>query len=49
MLERVTNLRSVEESDEELRRSQERFAAIFRASPVAIVIRSLVDGRFRDV
>jgi diguanylate cyclase (GGDEF)-like protein/PAS domain S-box-containing protein len=49
MLERVANLRSVEESDEELRRSQERFAAIFRASPVAIVIRSLVDGRFRDV
>jgi diguanylate cyclase (GGDEF)-like protein/PAS domain S-box-containing protein len=34
--------------DEELRRSEERFAAIFRASPVAIIIRSLVDGRFLD-
>src|ERR687898_3225052 len=49
MLERVTALRSDVQSDEELRRSQERFAAIFRASPVAIVIRSLGDGRFRDV
>src|SRR5215213_6532549 len=49
MLERVGNSRTVEQSDEELRRSQERFAAIFRASPVAIIIRSLVDGRFRDV
>ena len=49
MLERVANVRSVEQSDEELRRSQERFAVIFRASPVAIIIRSLVDGRFRDV
>src|SRR5215210_949206 len=49
MLERVANLGAVEQSDEELRRSQERFATIFRASPVAIIIRSLVDGRFRDV
>ena len=49
MLERVANLRAVEQPDEELRRSEERFAAIFRASPVAIIIRSLVDGRFRDV
>jgi diguanylate cyclase (GGDEF)-like protein/PAS domain S-box-containing protein len=47
--ERVANLRTVEQSDEGLRRSEERFAAIFRASPVAIIIRSLVDGRFRDV
>ena len=49
MLKRVANLRAVEQPDEELRRSQERFAVIFRASPVAIIIRSLVDGRFRDV
>src|SRR5215208_7394129 len=49
MPERVTNLRTVEQPDEALRQSQERFAAIFRASPVAIIIRSLVDGRFRDV
>ena len=49
MFERVTSSRSVEQSDEALRQSQERFAVIFRASPVAIIIRSLVDGRFRDV
>src|SRR5829696_1786611 len=49
MLKRVATPRSIKQSDEELRRSQERFAAIFRASSVAIVIRSLVDGRFRDV
>src|SRR5829696_8804628 len=49
MLKRVATPRSIKQSDEELRRSQERFAAIFRASPVAIIIRSLVDGRFRDV
>jgi diguanylate cyclase (GGDEF)-like protein/PAS domain S-box-containing protein len=40
---------AVEQPDEELRRSEERFTAIFRASPVAIIIRSLVDGRFRDI
>src|SRR5215211_6722380 len=40
---------AVKQPDEELRRSEERFAAIFRASPVAIIIRSLVDGRFRDI
>src|SRR5829696_7296747 len=49
MLKRVATPRSIKQSDEELRRSQERFAAIFHASPVAIIIRSLVDGRFRDV
>src|SRR5688572_33464794 len=49
MLKPIANLRAVEQPDEELRRSQERFAVIFRASPVAIIIRSLVDGRFRDV
>ena len=49
MLEQVADLGSVEQPGEELRRSQERFAVIFRASPVAIIIRSLVDGRFRDV
>ncbi len=46
---RVANLVSPESPDEELLRSEERFAAVFRASPVAIVIRSLSDGRFRDV
>src|SRR5687768_13674327 len=49
MAERVTDIRAAEQPDDALQRSQERFAAIFRASPVAIIIRSLVDGRFRDV
>ena len=37
------------EAEEELRLSQDRLATVFRASPVAIVVRSLIDGRFRDV
>ena len=38
-----------EQPDEEQRRGEGRFQAIFHASPVAIIIRSLADGCFRDV
>jgi PAS domain S-box-containing protein len=36
-------------AEEALRRSQERFATIFHASPVAIAITTLPDGRFLDL
>ncbi len=48
----VVNSRNVtdrKEAEAALRRSEARFATVFRSSPVAIVIRSLADGRFRDV
>ncbi|MEA3157770.1 MAG: hypothetical protein QOK44_5359, partial [Betaproteobacteria bacterium] len=37
------------EAQTQLRQSQERFAIIFQASPVAIAISTLPDGRFLDV
>ncbi len=48
----VVNSRDITErkaAEEALRASEARFATVFQTSPVAIVVRSLVDGRFRDV
>ncbi len=36
-------------AEEELRRSEEKFAGVFRASPLAIAITRLEDGRYLDV
>jgi len=43
-----TEITERKQAEEALRRSQERFEKVFRASTIAICVTSLVDGRFVD-